>query len=375
MPDIACFITPHGLGHATRTIAVLEALQTRRPDIRPRLFSTAPETLFAKTLTNFRLFHQKIDLGLVQTSALAVDFPATIGELDRKLPFPAALIARLAALCQGCALVLCDIAPLGILVARQAGIPSILLENFTWDWIYRSYLSRYPGFLRHINYLEEIYASADFRIQTEPLCLSARRDVLCAPIFRRTRADRQALWGQLSDGRDKLVCITMGGITEAPPPLHLLAERPEIRFVVTGQNNPGKPVDNVLFLDRQSGIYHPDLVAAADLVVGKAGYSTLAECIQAGVPMLAVARQDFPESAPLIAYLENRGAGISISPEAYCRGSWLKLVPELDRLLPSNPAEENGADRAALFLINLVKEISGSNRRAPSLLKKTGGDP
>jgi hypothetical protein len=363
MPEIACFITPHGLGHATRTIAVLEALQARRPDIRSRLFSTAPETLFAETLTNFQLFSQKVDLGLVQTSALALDIPATIGELDGQLPFPPALIARLTSLCRGCTLVLCDIAPLGILVARQAGVPSILLENFTWDWIYRSYLSRHPGFLRHINYLEEIYASAALRIQTEPLCLSARHDLLCEPIFRRTRADRHVLRGQLRAGRDKLVCITMGGITETPPPLQLFAERPDIRFVVTGQNSPGRPVDNVLFLDRQSGIYHPDLVAAADVVVGKAGYSTLAECIQAGVPMLAVARQDFPESAPLIAYLENRGAGISISPETYSRGSWL---PELDRLIPAKPAEENGADRAALFLLNLVEEISGSNRPAPS---------
>ena len=38
-------------------------------------------------------------------------------------------------------LVVADIPPLGIAAATAAGIPSIALGNFTWDWIY----SAYPG--------------------------------------------------------------------------------------------------------------------------------------------------------------------------------------------------------------------------------------
>src|SRR2546430_2106058 len=37
------------------------------------------------------------------------------------------------------ALVIADVPPLGISAAHAAGIPSVIVSNFTWDWIYAYY--------------------------------------------------------------------------------------------------------------------------------------------------------------------------------------------------------------------------------------------
>src|SRR6202035_923270 len=61
------------------------------------------------------------------------------GELDRHVGAEAAYLREL-----GAALVISDIPPLAIAAADQAGIPSIAVANFTWDWIY----AYYPQFER-----------------------------------------------------------------------------------------------------------------------------------------------------------------------------------------------------------------------------------
>ena len=66
---------------------------------------------------------------------------------------------------------------------------------------------------------------------------------------------------------------------------------------------PGSPQlardGRVIRLPAHSDFEHPDLIHAADVVVGKLGYSTLAEVWAAGVPFGCVMRPHFPESAPL----------------------------------------------------------------------------
>ena len=56
---------------------------------------------------------------------------------------------------------------------------------------------------------------------------------------------------------------------------------------------------NVWLLPHRSGFFHPDLVQAADAVVGKIGYSTLAETCRARIPYGFVPRAGFRESAVL----------------------------------------------------------------------------
>ena len=83
----------------------------------------------------------EVDVGFRQASALVADLDATIDALGRFVPFDDALVTELADRVRstGCKAVLCDISPLGIAVAERAGVPSLLVESFTWPWLYEPF--------------------------------------------------------------------------------------------------------------------------------------------------------------------------------------------------------------------------------------------
>ncbi len=62
---------------------------------------------------------------------------------------------------------------------------------------------------------------------------------------------------------------------------------------------------NIIFLLQISSFYHPDLVNAPDVVIGKIGYSTLADVYHAGVPYGYIPRSDFWESAVCELYIQS----------------------------------------------------------------------
>lgn len=350
MKKVACFITPHGFGHATRMSAVLEALLQQVPDLHPQLFTTVPESLFAETLEDFSYFPVHCDIGLIQKDGMHADIPATISCLQEFLPFSDSLVKELARKIAGCSLVLCDISPLGIAVAKEAGIPSVLIENFTWDWIYQAYLGKHPELLPAIEYLTAQYQHADIHISTEPVCGRASEQLHCGPIFRRIRKQRQEVRKKLDCRGKRLVLITMGGIDLELPFVHQLPEFKNTIFLIAGQAKNHRLADNVILLARNSDFYHPDLINAVDCVVCKSGYSTVAECFQAGVPILTVGRASFPESPLLEEFCASRLEGESLSQEEFFSGNWLSRLDSLLSTRRTAPASQNGANSVAGYL-------------------------
>ncbi|HEV7844051.1 MAG TPA: glycosyltransferase family protein, partial [Pyrinomonadaceae bacterium] len=153
---IAYFISPHGFGHAARSAAVMEAACRADEKIRFEIFTQVPEWFFLQSLTHEFGYHSlQTDLGLVQTTPFVVDLRETISRLDEMLPFDVRLIESLSRqlIELRCEMVVCDIAPMGIIVAERARLPSILVENFTWDWIYAEYASDDSRIGRHSDYL------------------------------------------------------------------------------------------------------------------------------------------------------------------------------------------------------------------------------
>ena len=140
--NVAWFITPHGFGHTTRSVAIMAAMQRIRP-VRFEIFSSVPEFLF-DGIKDLRFHDHVCDVGLVQKSSIEVDLPATVTALDRFLADHESAVIQLATTLQDLAvsLVVCDISPIGIAAAKRAGLPVVLVENFTWDWIYEGYLDQ-----------------------------------------------------------------------------------------------------------------------------------------------------------------------------------------------------------------------------------------
>jgi len=350
LKEIACFISSHGFGHATRTIAIIEALEKRHPDLHTHIFTRVPNPLFSETLTRYSYHSFLTDIGLEQKSALEIDIKKTDESLNKFLPFSAPLIQKLATLCSNCSCILCDIAPLGIDVADELGIPSILVENFTWDWIY----APHKDLKYHAQWLYKKFNQATFRIQTEPLCQQKTNHLTCGPIFRRCREEKIVVKQKIGADSRKVIMLTTGGVHQELPVWKKMHTMSEYFFLISGQKREERRGENILLLDSHTTFYHPDLIRCADLVICKAGYSTVAECFQTGTRVSAIGRDDFPESKILLNFLKKNLPGTSLSQNNFFNGSWLQTIDEILNLPRAKPATENGADRVADFLEPLL---------------------
>jgi len=356
--QFAFFVTPHGFGHAARTAAVIEALHARLPLAEFALFTTIPQWFFDNSLTApFVYYNVRVDIGLVQKTPLIADHARTLDELERFLPFDPALIDRLADQLAGmsCAMVVCDIAPLGIVAAMQAGIPSVLVENFTWDWVYAGLADFAKGGGHIIDYLALVYAQADYRIQTEPLCKKVSADQVVGPVSRTPRRSAGEIRGQLAVAEDvRMVLFTMGGVAQDYRFLDLDAVPGNVHLVISGGSDRVRTESRATWLPMDSDYYHPDLMHASDAVVAKVGYSTLAEAFNSGIPFGYIQRPGFQESEILAGFIDAHMHGIRVPVDAFYNGNWIRQLDRLfalPRIIRNHP---NGAEQIAVFIADKI---------------------
>ncbi|MDD5369788.1 MAG: hypothetical protein PHQ40_11935 [Anaerolineaceae bacterium] len=360
--SIACFISAHGYGHAARACAVLEALQQHIPDLHVEIFTQTPAWFFEESLPGPFGYHPTdTDVGMAQSSPLQEDLPATLARLAAFLPFHPGRVEALARhlVEMSCRLVLCDIAALGLAAARKAGIPAVLQENFTWDWIYRAYLSDSPTLSGPIDYLRIQYLQADIHIQTEPVCVhSPRADFIAGPVSRLPRTPREETRSRLGlPSGNQAVLVTMGGITAGEKDWSILPEKEGLTWIIPSGSEQLERMDrrgNRLLLPNHSHFYHPDLVYACDAIVGKAGYSTVAEVYQAGKPFAFLSRPRFPESQVLANFILEKMSGFELRETELHDPGWVERLLGLTHAPQPAPMEMNGADSVAVFIASLI---------------------
>jgi len=355
---IAFFVSSHGFGHAARACAVMDALLDLDSTIGFEIFTTIPKWFFeASLLKPFTYHHILTDIGLVQQTPFREDLPCTLKRLEGFYPLNKKQIETTARMLSetGCGLIVCDISPMGIAVGRVLGITSVLIENFTWDWIYEAYTATHPGFEFYVQYLKELFEDADHHIQTEPVCRYKKADLLLPPISRKPRLPKENLLKDLkiTDG-SPVVMITMGGVPQQYDIHNELREHKHFTFLISGASHSFQRIDNVLVLPFRSDYYHPDLIHASDVVIGKAGYSTVAEVYDAGIPFVFVKRPTFRESETVATFVRKHMPAMDISESQFEDGVWL---PHLQNLLKSKRVHRTakpGARQAAEFIYSLL---------------------
>ena len=351
---VAYFVSPHGFGHAARAAAVMQALREGGADVEFDIFSTLPPWFFQDSMSAPFVYHKLLtDIGLVQKTAFEADLIRTLRSLDHFLPFQQSLIDEIAAKIKklNSCVIISDISPLGIAVAKAAGIPSVLVENFTWDWIYHQYVEADCRFKRHIDYLKALFEAADYHIKTEPNCGPGRADLKTLPISRSVKTPADRIRTQLNiPEAAKMVLITSGGIPQEYEFLNELKNRPDIHFILPGAGPNLKHYTNYAILPHRSRFYHPDLVNASDAVVGKVGYSTLSEVYHAGVPFGYVLRANFRESKPLARFIAREMVGIALKKSDFSTGKWISHLEDLLRLKRLTRETVNGSAQVGNFI-------------------------
>ena len=297
------------------------------------LFTRIPRWFFSSLGDNVHFHELDCDLGLVQSDALRVNYDETLTDLADRLPFDPAEIRRLAQRLRRlhCHSVLCDIAPLGLAAAKAAQLPSVLVENFTWDWIYEGLAVQAPALSDYAQLLRPMFQHADLHIQTQPVCEVVENAHQVGPVARAFRSSAKETRSTLALKQSTpMVFISMGGTSTSFPFTEQLKSRFScIDFVISGVGNEVHKDQNVTLLPVQCPLHHPDLVRAADLVIGKAGYSTIAEVHASGTPFGYFVREDYPEMAPLVAFAEKTISGKPLAAQHFASGQWLDQLPEL----------------------------------------------
>ena len=108
-------------------------------------------------------------------------------------------------------------------------------------------------------------------------------------------------------------------------------------------------------MPENSEFFQPDLVNAADAVIGKAGYSTIAEVFHAGIPFGYSARAHFREAEPLVNFIENKMHALAIEQSEFKYGDWIHQIEDLLALPRVQRKTSNGAAKMAGFIANRLK--------------------
>ena len=358
MKRIAYFISPHGFGHAARAASIMEAMHAIDPSIGFEIYTATPSWFFQDHLNGYLNYHYLMtDLGLVQKTPFEEDLEKTIAQLNQLLPYKATQIDAVSQeiIDLQCRLAICDVAPMGLLIAKEAGVPSVLVENFTWDWIYEGYLAQDKQIGAHIDYLRRVFNDADVHIQTEPVCNPKPVKLCAGPASRKARLSRAEIRQKLGlSANNRLVLITTGGVTQEYKFTDKISIRCDICFVIPSGCQTPQYHENLVFLPHHSDFYHPDLVNAADTVIGKAGYSTIAEVYHAGVPFGYIPCPNNREAPKLVEYIENEMSGLPISASDFQSGNWMGQLDHLLQMPRIKHHVPNGADQIAGFILNLL---------------------
>lgn len=285
------------------------------------------------------------------------DIPATLNLLKAFLPFDGPTIQSLAQRlrAQRCDLVVCDIAPLGIVVGREAGVPTVLIENFTWDWIYSAYVETAPEIELYAAYLETVFQGADYHLRAEPACQDSPSDLTVRPIGRRARTPPEQIREALGfQGHEKMVLVTFGGTPGAWNPIGNMDNHPDVVFVVPTAAEESDTEGDAVRSVARSKFYHPDLIGAADVLISKLGYSTIAEVYYAGVPFGFLRRPDFRESPALERFVRENLPSLCIGADVFESEEWEHLLARLLELPRVERSGPDGAHQAADFILGIL---------------------
>src|SRR5262245_1314477 len=136
------YISSHGLGHATRSIELVAELLRRHPRATVTIRTNVRRAAFKRLESPQTTVEPcETDTGIAQIDSLHLDVEETAQraaifyrDFDRRIAEEA---RRLRA--AGASIVIGDAPPLASAAAHAAGLPAVVVANFTWDWIYGSY--------------------------------------------------------------------------------------------------------------------------------------------------------------------------------------------------------------------------------------------
>lgn len=295
------------------------------------------------------------DIGCIQRGPLAIDYPETWtqhlrfqAEWDRKLSAEVQLLKE-----KRPALVLSDIAWLPIEAAARTQTLVVALCNLSWDQILEPHVE--AGRADQMTLLQEIrraYGQADLMIRLTPgLAMPAFPKIADVGPVAQPATPAPPDLRRLLDiaDQDHIVLIGFGGIALESLPFERMEQMAGYQFLVSGPVPQG--VRRVRSTDSIPLPFNT-LLASADVVMTKPGYSTIVQAVAQNRRVLYVRRYNFEDEASLVQYLHRYGRGVELSAGDFHSGRWDAALDLLGKVpVPHDaPPPAAGAAEAATLL-------------------------
>ncbi len=338
-------ITSHGFGHAVRAASVAAEIQRLCPEILLILVTTVPHWLLESYISgDFIQRPYNLDVGVIQSDSLNMDKDATLQKLRYIRTKQNSIVAGEVNFIRQnrVGLILADIPPIAVEIAKSAGIPCWMMGNFGWDFIYRDWGG---NFVEIADWISECYQGCAnlFRLPLhEPMNpFPVITDVGLTggvPKYSDTQL-RQDF--SLATPPERTVLLSFGGLGLQQIPYDNLRQFPDWQFITFDSLAPELP--NLLKVTNH--LYRPvDFMPVCGRVISKPGYSTFSEALRLGVPIVSLTRADFAESPLLIEGIQNHSEHQILTPAEFFQGNWEFLhqplqPPRQTQLLPKNGTE------------------------------------
>jgi len=348
---------------------VMQAVLRLLPEAPIVVKTAAPRRLFETALRRQIEFVDMVcDAGMVQIDSLNVDTAASVRRakaFQQRVPQLAAAEAAFLRE-RGARAVIGDIPPLAFAAAAAAGVPSLAIGNFTWDWIYEGYPEESPRELA--DHIREMYRKATKALRLPMAGGFASLEGITNDIpfiardSRRNPDDiRRVLGLPPRAGGKPLVLMSFGGYGIEGLNTAALGALRDYTIATTdipAREHRIKPAPGLLHVSEQQldagGLRYEDLVRAADVVATKPGYGIVSEAIAGNTALLYTSRGRFVEYEVLVKAMPRYLRVRFIERDDLLRGDW---APALEQLLNQPPPPDkpalNGADVAAREILSV----------------------
>ncbi|KAL1920857.1 uncharacterized protein VTP21DRAFT_11492 [Calcarisporiella thermophila] len=379
------YVSGHGWGHATRVNQIATELLRHPAGHTVYIISDASDFIFQRVIClGAQYRHALIDSGVIQTLPYVIDGPNTIAGVESFMKKRAEILREEASWLKSvrCDIVLCDAPFVPCAAAAKAGIPSALVTNFTFDEIYwklregnsslnmrinnlvdqmisdyshSALLVRLPGYI-NIPAFENApsISSDDYLSNNEAEHITRKKCIIDVPlVVRKGQSPRDEVWFAIGIPpkiytTHKILLLQFGGQVLSKDawgdnPL------PDGWICVFCGDPPSASLPSRFFRAPKDA-YIPDLINAADVLLGKLGYGSCSEAIAHCKPLVYVPRPQFKEEEGLLVLMRNHGLPVEMPREQFESGEWGKYILQAAELKKKDPVPDNGGEIAARVL-------------------------
>lgn len=354
---ICFYISDHGYGHATRNIAIIRYLKN---SLNAEVIAKTkrPLNLVKNSLSNVTVIDCLNDEGVVlEDSKSKVDKIKTLALFGKWILEWEDYIKRERQFCikNNIDLIISDIAPQPFLLSSALGIPSIAISNFTWHSVF----SHIYGDNEITKRLEEAYKCATIACVlpfSEPMKVFSKK-ISTNLVSREINVTKMELRRDLGiKENEKLVYIGLGKSMDEEHLSNISRiDNPKIRLLLPSGVKKSLDKDINIPSDYTET---QNYLGACDLIVSKAGYSTVSEAVKAKVPMFIFQREDFYEDIFIAKEIKKLKIGEIISFEEFINFDWESKIDKLAEYGDNyNYLGKRYTDNGCEKITNIIKEI------------------